>query len=62
MKVIPSDEDRCDLKFAERHLKIAMRHRQLASDALARVKKRQEPEFDMDEFDPFDLGEKDLVD
>lgn len=55
-KNAPSAEDRADLKLAENHLKIAQRHRQLASDALARVKKRHEPDFDMDEFDPFDLG------
>jgi len=54
----PSEEDRADLKLAERHLKIATKHRQLASDALARVKKRREPNFDMEEFDPFDLGEE----
>jgi len=52
-----SDEDRADLAVAETHLKIATKHRQLASDALARVKKRHEPEFDMYHFDPFDLGE-----
>ena len=52
-----SDEDRADLALAENHLKIAVKHRRLASDALARMKKRREPDFDMDEFDPFDLGE-----
>jgi hypothetical protein len=56
-KGILSDEDRADLKLAENHLKIAQRHRQLASDALARVKKRREPDFDMDEFDPFDTND-----
>jgi hypothetical protein len=55
-KGILSDEDRADLAAAERHLDIARKHRQLASDALARVKRRREPHFDMDEFDPFDLG------
>jgi hypothetical protein len=54
----PTAQDRADLKIAEYHLTIATRHRQLASDALARVKKRNEPLFDMDEFDPWDLGEK----
>jgi hypothetical protein len=54
---MPSAQDRADLKLAEHHLKIATTHRQLASDALARVKRRNEPNFDMDEFDPFDLGE-----
>lgn len=59
-----SDEDRYDLKLAERHLKVATQHRQLASNALARVKKRHEPLFDMQEFDPWarkimrDLGEE----
>jgi hypothetical protein len=55
-KGILSDEDRAALSAAEQHLKIARTHRQLASDALARVKRRREPNFDMDEFDPFDLG------
>jgi hypothetical protein len=56
-KVVPSAQDREDLKLATHHLKIATKHRQLASDAMARIRKRQEPDLDMDEFDPFDLGE-----
>jgi hypothetical protein len=51
-------QDLADMKLAEHHLKIATRHRQLASDAIARVRKRQNPHLDMNEFDPFDLGEK----
>ena len=54
----PSNPDKDDLKLAEYHLKIATKHRQLASELLAKVKKRREPNFDMEEFDPFDLGEE----
>ena len=57
-KKSPSPQDRADLKLAEYHLKIATKHRQLASDAIARVRKRQNPDLDMDEFDPWDLGEQ----
>jgi hypothetical protein len=56
-KKVLTDEDLADLAVAQRHIDIARKHRQLASDALARVKKRHEPEFDMYHFDPFDLGE-----
>lgn len=57
-KKVLTDEDLADLAVAQRHIDIARKHRQLASDALAKVKKRQEPNFDMDEFDPWDLGEE----
>lgn len=55
-KVTLTDEQlaKADLIAAEEHLKIARVHRQLASEALIRARKRQGFKVD-DDFDPFDF-------